>query len=296
VKGGDVERLIAHLRAADPVAREAASAPLRLIGAAVVDRLAALIAGDADAAARAAAVSTLDGIDDPRVVPVAMQAIGDADPAVRLAAVTVLRSWIAREPGTHVLEALTALALDRQQPNALRLAALDALSELPRHIVEPILEHAPETPASFEDPAAARAWVAAHEDAPLSQLHDAIAAIRDGERADPSARRRQEWAVARGAVHAALARRGSRVAHDDQRESFDAAQEPLPIDFLTAVTAIGDAMCLEPMARAWAAASPREKWWRQRLAEAAADIVHRTRLGGRSAVVKRIRSKFDGFL
>ena len=97
-------------------------------------------------------------------------------------------------------------------------------------------------------------------------------------------------------MHAALARRGSRVALYDLREAFDAAQEPLPLDFLTAVTTIGDASCLEPMARAWAAAAPTEKWWRDRLAEAATDIMHRTRLSGRSALMKRIRAKWAGFM
>jgi hypothetical protein len=298
VKSGDIERLIDALRGTDPVGREAASARLRVIGGAAIDRLAALVGWDVNPAVRAAAVATLDGIDDPRVVPIAIQAIGDTDPSVRLAAIPVLRSWIAREAGTHVLEALTALALDRHQPNNLRLAALDAISELPRHVVAPILEQAPDAGPrdAFGDAAAARAWVSAHQDGALSQLHDAIAVLRECERAEPSAALRQEWAVARGAAHAALARRESRVALYDLRESFDTAQEPLPLDFLTAVTAIGDSTCLEPMARAWAAAPPGEQWWRERLAAAATDIMHRTRLSGRSALVKRIRAKFDGFL
>ena len=88
--------------------------------------------------------------------------------------------------------------------------------------------------------------------------------------------------MARGAVHAALARRGSRVALYDLREAFDGAQTPLPLDFLTAVTAIGDASCLEPMARAWSTAPPGEAWWRDRLADAAADIVSRLSLTGRN--------------
>jgi lysyl-tRNA synthetase class II len=62
------------------------------------------------------------------------------------------------------------------------------------------------------------------------------------------------------------------------------------------VVAIGDATCLEPMARAWAAAPGSEAWWRDRLADAATDIMHRTRLSGRSALVKRIRQKWPKFL
>jgi hypothetical protein len=213
-----------------------------------------------------------------------------------VAAIRVLRAWISREPGTRVLEALTGVALDRDQTPAVRLAALDALSELPKDIVQPIFEQAPDAgPPTFDEPASVREWVETHEDAPLSQLHQVIAFVRDRERGEASARWRQEWTLARGAVHAVLARRGSRVALYDLRESFDAAQEPLPLDFLTAITALGDMTCLEPMARAWAA-SPKETWWRERLSEAAADIMQRTRLSGRSALVKRIRAKWPAFL
>jgi hypothetical protein len=50
------------------------------------------------------------------------------------------------------------------------------------------------------------------------------------------------------------------------------------------------------MARAWTASPSSETWWRERLADTAADIMQRTRLSGRSNVIKRIRAKFDGFL
>ncbi len=294
--GGDVERLIGDLRGNDPVKRAAAQARLRVAGSRALDRLAALAGWDLNPSIRAAAVTTLDGIDDPRAATIAMQALGDADPAVRVAAIPVLRTWISREPGTRVLEAMTGVALDRDQPAPVRLAALDALSELPRHIVQPIFEQAPDPgPEAFDNPDGVRQWVTAHEDAPLSQLHQAIALARDRERAESSARLRREWTLTRGAVHAVLARRRSRVALYDLRESFDAAHEPLPLDFLQAMGTLGDATCLEPMARAWAA-SPTETWWRERLADAAADIMHRTRLSGRSALVKRIRAKWSGFL
>jgi len=101
--------------------------------------------------------------------------------------------------------------------------------------------------------------------------------------------------MARGAAHLVLAKRESRVALYDLRETFDTAQAPLPLDFLSAITAIGDADCLEPMARAWAA-SPREGWWRDRLTDAATDIINRLGLSGRSAAVKRVRTKWAGFI
>jgi hypothetical protein len=85
------------------------------------------------------------------------------------------------------------------------------------------------------------------------------------------------------------------VALYDLREAFDTATGPLAPDFLVAITAIGDESCLEPMARAWAAATG-EAWWRDRLADAAADIMRRARLNGRSVVVKRLRTKWPGFI
>lgn len=298
MKAGDVDRLIADLRGADRLARDAASARLRVTGIAALSRLAALVRTDLDASTRVAALSTLDGIDDPRIIGVALHALEDPESSVRLAAIAVLRSWLTREPGTRVLEALSGLALDRLQISEVRLAALDALSDLPSTVVQPVLEQAPDSGPSqhFDDPQRAREWVARHDVGPLSYLHDALVTFRESERTESSARRRQEWRVTRGAVHAALAKRGSRVALYDLREAFDAATEPLPLDYLTAVTAIGDATCLEPLARAWAAAPPTETWWRDRLADAAADIVRREHLTGRSAIVKRIRSKWAGFV
>jgi hypothetical protein len=198
-----------------------------------------------------------------------------------------------------VLDALTSLSLDRERDATVRIAALDSLAGLPRHLVAPLIERAgigvPAGPDT-EEPLALQEWLAAHGEVPLSDLHAVIVRVRDYEQQAASAVRRQQWARVRGAAHAALARRGSKVALYDLREAFDAAREPLPLDFLGAMTAIGDATCLEPMARAWAAADPGEGWWRERLADAAADIMHRTRLSGRSAVVKRLRAKWPGFL
>jgi HEAT repeat protein len=296
-KANPLARLLDDLRSRRTIDREAAVARLRVLGSRAVPHLAALIESTPDAQTRRAALQALDGIDDPRAIDPAAAAIEDTDVDVAGAAIGVLRGWVTRESGTRVLDALTGVALDRSRDARVRLAALDALSELPRDLVQPILEHAPaDSPRTVDDPGAVREWVAAHgEQAPLSELHDAVVRAHDRERADPSARRKQDWLVARGAAHAALARRGSRVALYDLRETFERTTSPLPLDFLTAITLVGDASCLEPLAQAWAS-SPGEAWWRERLESAAADIVHRTRLSGRSAVVKRIRSKWTGFL
>jgi hypothetical protein len=208
----------------------------------------------------------------------------------------VLRGWLAREEGVRALDAVTAIALDTARDPEVRLAALDALSELPRDLVAPILDRARDRRPAADDAEAARAWLTGQGPAAaLSAIHDLIMRIRECERAEPEAHRRQEWLIVRGAAHVLLAQRGSSVALYDLREAFDAAPGPLPLDFLTAITALGDATCLEPMARAWAAA-PGETWWRGRLVEAAGDIMRRGRLNARSAVIRRIRGKWEGFL
>jgi hypothetical protein len=301
VRTSSIERLVADLRGADPVRREAAIARLRLAGARAIGRLTNLLQSDGDAAVRAAALKALDGIPDRRAIEPALAALRDDEAEVAIAAAGVLRGWVADDDSTRVLEALRALTLDRERPSAVRLAALDALAELPRHLVQPLREHLPprtgpeSTGPQADDAEAVRSWVDAHgATAALSELHAAVVQARDGERAEP-APGGHLWLLARGAAHAALARRGSRVALYDLREAFDGAQAPLPLDFLTAMTVVGDSSCLEPMARAWAAA-PGETWWRDRLKDAAGDILRRDRLTARNPIVKRVRSKWPEFL
>jgi hypothetical protein len=268
-----------------------------VIGGRAIPRLSALIASDAAPPVRSAALGALDGVDDRRTIAIALGALASNDAGVVSAAIGVLRGWLTREPGTQVLEALTAVAVDPARDARVTRAALDALSDLPPELVRPILDRQPpHTAIAFDDPAAARAWVAARAgQAPLSELHDALARMGERERAEGAETARRAWCAARGAAHAALAGRGSRIALYDLKETFDTARGAVPLDFLSAITAIGDASCLEPLARAWAA-SPPDEWWRERLSGAAEAIVHRTRLSGRSAVMKRVRAKWAGFV
>ena len=139
-----------------------------------------------------------------------------------------------------------------------------------------------------------REWVALRgATAPLSELHDAIVRLRERERDAPAARR-PAWLAARGAAHQALAQRGSRVALYDLREAFEGAAGALPIDFVAAAAAVGDASCLEPLAKAWAAAEA-DPWWRERLADAARAIVAREKLTNRHTIVKRVRMRHPAF-
>jgi len=97
---------------------------------------------------------------------------------------------------------------------------------------------------------------------------------------------------ARAAAHVALADRGSRVALYDLRETIESAREPIPVEFFAAVTAIGDATCLEPMAVAYRRA--KDDWSRRHLADAFRAIVSREKMTRRHATAKKIEKRFPG--
>lgn len=82
----------------------------------------------------------------------------------------------------------------------------------------------------------------------------------------------------------------------DLRETLETAAGPLPMDFVNAARRIGDAACVESLGAAWAAASPKETWWRSSLSGAARAIVSREGLTARHAAIKRVRSKWPEFL
>jgi hypothetical protein len=261
-----------------------------------VPALLTFVTSDASPAARAAALAALEGGEDVRTVAVARQALADGDTTLALAGVGVLRGWLSQEQGTEALEALTVAALARDRDSAVRLAALDALSDLPAHLVAPIRAtsalDAAERPPS--DASGALEWLAARgPTASLALVHDALSSAREAERTATDARR-ADWRRVRGAAHVVLARRGSRLALYDLRDAFGAATAPLPLDFLSAVSTVGDDTCLEPLARAWAAAGA-EPWWQARLVEAAGDVVARGGLNGRHASVKRLSARWPAF-
>jgi hypothetical protein len=294
----EVDRLIANLDSPDPIRRDASVARLRVLGARALPRLARFIESSAASRARALAMSALEGLDDSHAPQIALTALSESDVDIVVMALGVLRSWVPKETGTRLLESITAIAVDRSRDARIRVAALDALSELPDHLVSPIREQAPPPEAAgppHDNPVAAHEWIEAHGGkATLATLHDAIKAFRESESRADTSRGREEWLKARAAAHQMLAARGSRLALYDARETFSAAQSPLPAGFLEAIKHVGDASCLEPLARAWSAA--REANWRAQLSEAARQIVARAKLGGRSTVVKGIRAHWAGFI
>jgi hypothetical protein len=296
---GDIDRLIADLQSSDSIRRDAAVARLRILGNRARPRLIDLVAAHESAAVRALALDALEGLDDVRVIDVAVDALRDGDIDVVIAALGVLRRWVAEETGTRLLDAITAITVDRSRDARVRVAALAALSELPEHLVRPIRDQAPPPESagpSLDDPVQVREWIQAYgAGATLSTLHELITRTREREHAESSSRLRSEWLQARGRAHQALAKRDSLVALYDLRETFEAATGALPQSFLSTAAAIGDATCLEPLARAWAAAG-KDLDWNHQLSTTAATIMRREQLTGRSAAVKKLRANFPGFI
>lgn len=296
---GEIDRLIVDLQSPDSIRRDAAVARLRILGPRAVSRLIDLVAAHESASVRALALDALEGLDDVRAIDAAFGALRDGDVDVVIAALGVLRRWVAEETGTRLLDAITAITVDRSRDARVRVAALAALSDLPEHLVRPIRDQAPPPESagpSLEEPVAVREWIQAYgAGASLSMLHELVTRTREREHAESSSRLRREWLEARGRAHQALAKRHSLVALYDVRETFEAATGPLPQSFLSTASAIGDAGCLEPLARAWAAAG-KDLNWRHQLSTTAATIMRREKLTGRSAAVKKLRVNFPGFV
>jgi hypothetical protein len=295
----DIDRLIADLQSSDSIRRDAAVARLRILGHRSLPRLVDVISANESPGVRAHALEALEGLNDVRVIDVAFDALGDGDVDVVIAALGVLRGWVAEETGTRLLDAISAIVVDRSRDARVRIAALAALSDLPEHLVRPIRDQAPPPESagpSLEDPAAVREWIQAYgAGATLSTLHRLVTRAREREHAESSSRLRSEWLHARGRAHQALARRESLVALYDLRETFAAAVTALPQSFLSAASAIGDASCLEPLGRAWAAAG-KDLNWKHQLSTTAATIMRREKLTGRAAAIKKLRAHFPGFV
>jgi HEAT repeat protein len=323
-----IDTLIANLISGTAVTREGAIARLTVFGARAVERLIVLADSDALSPARIAAFRTLEAIADPRALDAALRAIDSPDLLVASAALAVARAFIRSSRGASVVDALTTVALDSERPDVLRVAALGALLDLERSTIAPLLRTLaadPSAPVRHEielhtgtrvrqkrvdpaetlsgaaqelpdDPGVLQAGiVAGGETVDLPLLLSIIERVRDREAKEPPGRR-MEWTTARAAAHAALARRGSRIALYDLRESLETAESPLPVEFLAALSAAGDASCLEAIAgayhRAAATAGSDHDWWRRHLADAFKTIVRREKITRRHAVAKKIEKRW----
>src|SRR6185295_9044608 len=292
-----IDALVGDLSSTSATVREAAIARLTVIGARAVKPLLTLVESAAAVRVRIGALRALEAIDDPRALTPALNAIDDRDSQVAAAAIGVARRFLRDARGAAVVDRLTAVVLDRARPDIVRTAALHALRDLDRKTIAPLLKSLARDPIvamSAEQPvdsAISIQQTIARRGAglPLGELLRLVELARDREAAAPAGGR-AEWAAARAAAHLALATRGSRIALYDVREWLEAARQPLPADALAAVSVIGDASCLEPIAKAYARS--RDAGWRQRLADAFATITTRARLTRRHAVIKKIEKKW----
>ncbi|HWF86571.1 MAG TPA: hypothetical protein VG222_17050 [Vicinamibacterales bacterium] len=318
----DIDALVADLSAPAAVTREAAVARLTIIGARAVERLTAVVASSAAVTARTAALRALEAIGDPRGRAAILRALADADAAVAAAAATAASGYLHGPHGAEALDHLTRTALDRSRAGSVRVAAVRAVGELDSATIAPLLDAlrddrdkdvraaaaamATRNASTGREPTATLAAAADGElpadpgdlrdaivhagaTATLPEMLRVIETVRARESAEPASTR-GEWTAVRAAAHFALAVRGSRIALYDLRESLAATDARLPVEWLAALAAVGDATCLEPMAAAHAHTA--DPWWREHVADAFRAIVKREGVTRRHAVMKRIEKRW----
>lgn len=314
-----IDALIRDLAGSDEVQREAAIARLTVIGDRALERLIALSDTGNAAGVRVAALRALEGIGQERALAVALKAVGDPDSTIASAGINLTRLFLKGPRGSEAVDRLTALALDASKPGPARVAAVGALRELEPKTIRPLLEKLsvdpngelraaalPGGPAAApggqkserdrgarEAPEGVREWLAREgARAPLTSLLELVERAARREAAEPVSRR-GDWTAVRFATHLVLARRNSRIALYDIRESLERAKAPLPADAVAALTLIGDASCVEAIAAAYARSHNAE--WRRQLLEAFHVVTKRAKLTPRHAVMRRIQQQWPTF-
>lgn len=318
---GEIRQLIAALGGDDEVARESAIARLAVVGERAVEHLIHEFPG-ATGRARVAVLRALEGTADPRAFQAARTALQDGSAAVQTAAISTVRAFLTSsraDVARNALDALVSVALDRARIAMVRVAAYEALRDLPANVRDPVRDAlaadpdaevksragAPAPPqehSAWRDAVAGRlpaipealrsALAAVRSSAKLTDLQRVVDVVRAQEQRETDRARREEWRAVRGAVHQALAARNSRLALYDLRDSVLDADR-LPVTFLAALEEIGDATCLEPLAAAYDASSrSSDTWWREHVATAFRAIVQREGLTRRHAAVKRTMQRW----
>jgi hypothetical protein len=319
----EIRRLIAALGDDDDVRREAAIARLAVLGARAVERLIAAYESTGDRHIRIGILRALESVGDRRMVPIAQQGLS-AGGDLGVAAASALRALLDSPHGSAAggaLDVLVAAALDPAADRRVRLAAFEALQDMPAGVRARVAEalqadpdaglkaravdlprdtaaaeavwqdalegRLPDSPAMLREAAHTRTQAAA-----LSALQKLIDSVRGREGSVRPEAKRADWQAVRGALHQALALRGSRVAVYDLRETIEAAQGPVPISFLAALHVLGDASCLEPLAGAYSRAGKSHARWRHQLGETFRAISRREKVTRRHAVMKRIESRW----
>jgi hypothetical protein len=301
------------LTGTDDVRRDAALARLTVIGTRATEYVIAAYRSAPDVRSRIAALQALERIGDPRALELACEALqqgGDVGVAAAAALEPIL-DVREQSRSSAALDALIEAALDPSRDRRVRVAAYDALKNIPPPLlarVAAVLDigagsHETTVYAAVlsdaidgrlpDDPRVLQqALAAGGHTAPLGDLQKLIEAIRERERTAANASLRAAWLEVRGAAHHALARRDSRVALYDLRETLESARAPLPASFLSAMRSVGDASCVEPLAAALARAPADDLWWRHQLASALRGIIRRERITKRHAAVKRALARW----
>jgi hypothetical protein len=238
-----------------------------------------------------------------------------------------LRAFLRGPRCADAVDALAGTALAGSRPEALRLTAIRALADLAPATIKPIAEAlasdasdavrtasaalarrrhgaaAKRQPEALPDPDTlpdhpdlARAALARTGGSmPLAALHHIVEQVREREQTAGAAER-PAWLAVRAAAHAALARRGSRVALYDIRETLERTATPLPVDMIAALRQVGDSSVLESIAGAYARAidsgAGKNDWWPRHLADAFRTIARREKLTRRHAVMKKIAQRW----
>jgi hypothetical protein len=326
----ETQELLDALGSSDATIRDTAAARLGAIGPRAVAHLIERFPASSSTVERITILTILESTRDRRGLGLAIDvcAAAEREPGVTAAAIGVLGAFL-NDEGTLALEALGAMAVDQDRPELERVAAWRVLEQMPERILAPLRKRLsrdtsaavrrtagapPAPPAAAVTPLDPAEWlesaargaaadpaviVASIEGAgarvPLSTLHRLTERARAREGTVTADADRQEWLAARGAVHLALAQRGSRVALYDVRDSVGAAGAPLPDTFTKALALIGDPECLESLADALVRTSASDSGpaheWRDRLIEAGRAIVAREHVTRRHGVARRILRK-----
>jgi hypothetical protein len=317
----EITALVSDLASDRPAVREAAVARLTVIGARASSALAAIVIDrHAPPTARTAALRIFEATTDSKGMESALAVVDESNDDIVSAAIAALAPHVRSAEGAAVVDRLTAIALDRRRAGVIREAAVRALLDLDTSSLRPLLkalrnDRAPEIAALVanrrsgqpppDEPGellaravngrlpsdgemVRRALARAGDAMTLPDVLTLIERLRDHEKAQPSAGRGQ-WQAARAAAHLVLARRASRIALYDLRETVETAKEPIAMEFLAALDALGDASCVEAVARAYAATP--DAWWRGHLLRTFGTIVRREGLTRRHTAIKKLRER-----
>ena len=317
--GAEIRNLTASLASDDEVVRETAVARLAIFGPRAVDRVLAFYPS-ADRNTKRTVLRVLEAIADPRALPLARQALNEGGD-VAVSATGSLRALLdspVTDAATEAFDALVEAALDTTAERRVRVAALAALRDMPEDVRSRVADALkgdsdPEIRSGLaqaenaaiadavwrdavegslgDDPAQLRdALITRGASTALGVLQKMIDAVREREAAVKPGGQQDGWRALRGALHQALALRGSNVAVYDLRETFESATNALPATFLAAVHVVGDESCLAPLAAAYAAHE--DERWRQQLTAAFGAIAAREKITATSPTLKRMTTRW----